>query len=164
MLRLSVLSAFLLVACFAWVGCSGSELTSLQGQELKGDPPPFCIPKQETCNGKDDDCDGRVDEGIRRHTCTNACGSGFISCLGGAWTSCSAGSGNTEYCDNQDNDCDGKIDENITRACSTICGAGTQTCQAGDWMFCTARIPTEEGNQADGIDNDCDGRIDEGLL
>lgn len=53
-------------------------------------------PIAETCNGADDDCDGRIDEGVR-----NACGT--------------CGAVPTEVCDGADNDCDGTVDEGLPR-------------------------------------------------
>ncbi len=51
-----------------------------------------CTPSTEVCNGRDDDCDGRIDEGV-----TNACGT--------------CGAVPAEVCDGRDNDCDGQTDE-----------------------------------------------------
>ncbi len=99
----------------------------------------------EICNGLDDDCDGKIDEGL---TCT--------TCVPTA-----------EICDGIDNDCDGKIDEGLTRACGTGACTGVETC---DWSNnphgppdngyggCTAQVPTAE--TCDGLDNDCDGIAD----
>lgn len=48
----------------------------------------------EACNGQDDDCDGKTDDGV-----TNACGQcGVVP---------------TEICNGEDDDCDGSVDENI---------------------------------------------------
>jgi hypothetical protein len=43
---------------------------------------------QETCNARDDDCDGAVD-GLMR-SCSNACGPGSERCSAGLWAQCSA--------------------------------------------------------------------------
>jgi hypothetical protein len=42
----------------------------------------------ETCNNRDDDCDGVVD-GLRR-ACNNSCGDGMETCTKGIWTGCTA--------------------------------------------------------------------------
>lgn len=42
----------------------------------------------ETCNNRDDDCDGVVD-GISR-ACSNACGEGMETCSRGVWAGCTA--------------------------------------------------------------------------
>lgn len=42
----------------------------------------------ETCNNRDDDCDGVVDSEAR--VCTNACGEGMETCTRGVWGGCTA--------------------------------------------------------------------------
>ncbi|MBP9203634.1 MAG: hypothetical protein KBG28_06715 [Kofleriaceae bacterium] len=91
----------------------------------------------ETCDGEDDDCDGRVDE--------NAC----------------VGCGSVEQCNNLDDDCDTLIDEGLNRACGTdvgACTAGNEVCVTGAWQGCTATGPFTE--VCNGTDDDCDNVID----
>ena len=113
----------------------------------------------EVCDGKDNDCDGKVDG--HQQTCTSACGSGTQTCSQGSWGACSAPQPKTEVCDGQDNDCDGYVDESLTQACSSKCGRGTETCVGGQWKNCDAPLPKTE--VCDGKDNDCDGQTDENL-
>ncbi len=112
----------------------------------------------EICNGRDDDCDGIIDEDIHRE-CKSVCGVGTEICHKGKWSKCNAPEAQTEVCDGHDNDCDGQVDEELTRDCSNACGKGTQACINGDWSTCSAPRPQLE--VCDGKDNDCDGEIDE---
>ena len=107
----------------------------------------------EVCDNDDDDCDGRIDEGV-----TNSCGTcGDVS----------------ELCDGRDNDCDGVTDEGVTNRCG---GCGTlpiEVCNLDD-DDCDGRVDEGVQNACGGCgptdleacdcnDNDCDSRIDEGL-
>ena len=156
-----------------WGGCTGQVL-----------------PEIEICDGVDNDCDGRADEGLR-----NSCGDCAPEPI--------------EVCDGVDNDCDGTIDELVTLPCGMcpgtegavevcgngfddncngfvdedcacseedeacypgppatrgvgLCAAGTRPC------YVTAESPALcEGavlpsiELCDGEDNDCDGIVDE---
>ncbi|MBI4981304.1 hypothetical protein HZC30_07175 [Candidatus Woesearchaeota archaeon] len=95
----------------------------------------------ESCNGIDDNCDGKAD-GITE-SCSSACGTGTKTCTLGQWSGCSASLPQPETCDNKDNDCDGQVDEGVKNACGT-CGA----------------VPEEI---CDSKDNDCDGIADNGF-
>ena len=74
--------------------------------------------KGDTCNGKDDDCDGYVDNGYveKGMQCTVAgatgpCANGtYTACVGGKLT-CTAPKPAPEICNKQDDDCDGQVDE-----------------------------------------------------
>ncbi|TNE43632.1 MAG: VWA domain-containing protein [Deltaproteobacteria bacterium] len=125
-------------------------------------------PVAELCNGKDDDCDGSIDENWSKKgsSCTVGIGectrTGKWVCNGpGSGIECSVqpGAPKAETCNNKDDDCDGSIDENLTQTCTTKCESGTETCNAGTWINCTARQPTPE--TCNGQDDDCDGSIDE---
>ena len=109
-------------------------------------------PVAEVCNGLDDNCNGRIDEGV-----TNLCGE--------------CGQAPTEVCDGEDNDCDGLTDEGVQNACGgcgpvprEVCDGRDNDCDGltdegllNDCGEC-GPTPTEV---CDGADNDCDGLVDE---
>ncbi|TNE49879.1 MAG: hypothetical protein EP343_10110 [Deltaproteobacteria bacterium] len=117
-------------------------------------------PQPEICDGKDNDCNGVVDDGLIR-ACQTKCGNGTERCVAGNWAACSARTPTTETCNDQDDDCNGQVDDNLSRVCSTACGKGKESCVRGKWVFCDAQKP--EAETCDGKDNDCNGQIDDGL-
>ncbi len=104
----------------------------------------------EYCDGKDNDCDGQVDEGLGTVAYEDWDGDGFgdastVCCACDEAHSASVGGdcddddasvypGAVEVCNGVDDDCNGVVDDGITAA--EVC---------------------------DGVDNDCDGQVDEGF-
>lgn len=122
----------------------------------------------ETCNRLDDDCDGQVDEGLRR-TCRSICGTGTETCSNGSWLNCNARRPTAERCNGVDDDCDGQVDENWSTK-NDICYAGVGNCRRSGRMVCnsgqngvvcSARAASPQPERCNGQDDDCDGRIDE---
>jgi hypothetical protein len=131
-----------------------------------------CTPTgDELCNLRDDDCDGRTDEGNPESggSCgsgVGACVEGVLNCIGGALACTGGTSPTTELCNGIDDDCDGDLDENNPeggRACGSAEGAcvpGREECLGGTLVCTGAVVATPELCNA--IDDDCDGTIDDG--
>ncbi|MEM1009204.1 MAG: MopE-related protein, partial [Myxococcota bacterium] len=100
---------------------------------------------QEVCNGKDDDCDGRVDnvpqsqtllarrcptyDGPKGTENVGVCSAGDQLCEGGTWGKCVRQvKPSPELCNNKDDDCDGKIDniKGSAQALSRSCYEGPE--------------------------------------
>lgn len=86
--------------------CFGTETCTESG--FTGCTAP--IPLPEDCNGKDDDCDGLVDEDLGTQECTVGACIGEMHCEGIDGWVCEAPEPDPETCDYLDNDCDGIVD------------------------------------------------------
>ena len=136
---------------------------------------PFEGATPETCDGKDNNCDGQTDEGLLQE-CVTACGKGIESCKNGQWADCSAPPVENETCDGKDNDCNGQTDDGIScnctvpdaKACGTDegeCAPGVQNCVAGTWGPCGGNDWVDAvAESCNNKDDDCDGETDEGLV
>ncbi len=120
--------------CVAGAGGVGSTWGACAGQVL---------PAREVCNGLDDDCNGRVDDGVGC-TCvagmTRSCYSGLMGtqgvgpCRGGTQACLAGGTGwatcvgertpSAELCNMIDDDCNGRVDDN------PACTPPSATCPA----------------------------------
>jgi hypothetical protein len=131
----------------------------------------------ETCDGKDNDCDGETDEYEETtQICTTACGSGVQVCTGGVYGPCSARQPTAEVCDYFDNNCNGQTDEGFPDV-GTNCEAGVGGCRSLGYKICDPNDPNRticnavagtpqleglsyEDTCYDGVDNDCDNNTD----
>ena len=114
---------------------------------------------EEICDGKDNDCDGAVDEDFPQlnTACTDGnlgicAGTGTLECdIGGTGTVCSITTPGqvprTETCNGLDDNCDGTVDEGNPgggAVCDTgqagECAVGTVTCETGT-LTCKANAP-----------------------
>ncbi len=105
------------------------------------------LPRQEECNGEDDDCNGVIDdaEKLVAPPCEKRLGVcfGAVKRCGGAqgWLPCTTEDyqrvdlsylaedvEGKAHCDGKDNDCDGQIDEGCTGGCVT---GSVKTCYSG---------------------------------
>ncbi|HOH77101.1 MAG TPA: putative metal-binding motif-containing protein [Myxococcota bacterium] len=163
--------------------CDGSKVTcSYEGV-------PGWNAAEWMCDGKDNNCDGRTDEGFLHEglsiglPCLGAgsCGPGIVECDdSGFSTRCSSNPGASgdrsmpEVCDGLDNDCDGLTDNGMSwkgvplgERCDGEgeCGIGKVECLADRTASCsTMKGGSHEQIQeesCDNLDNDCDGRTDE---
>ena len=132
----------------------------------------------ETCDSKDNDCDGRVDEEIAAKPCGSStqgvCHMGEQKCVGGQWSPCVGSVEPTaEVCDPDglDEDCNGSSNERCmctpgkTQECGKaggICTKGTQTCSVeGTWDPDCKDAIMPQSEICDGQkDEDCDGLQD----
>ncbi len=113
----------------------------------------------ETCDGRDNNCDGEADEVSAVPLAT--CGVGQCARTGTTCdpSSCVPGSPLPEICDGIDNDCDGLPDDGLALA---TCGEGACFTQ-GTSCLPSSCIPLVGSDEVwDAVDNDCDGDVDEG--
>jgi Notch 1 len=124
---------------------------------------PLVTGTSEICNVMDDDCDGRVDEGLDCHPCVpvgEICNNADDDCDGVADKICRCSNDITARCDGVGNDCGTGtcVCTDLTKQCGTGSCVGIETCESGIFTGCTAQTPTTE--ICNGRDDDCDGLCD----
>jgi len=134
----------------------------------------------ERCNGKDDDCDGVIDDGANAEELfPDPDGDGFYGVTPGASVigclplagyanqpgDCAADDptrypGAEEICNLFDDDCDGRVDEYVRPRCGVgWCEREGPSCDAAD---CVPGTPRAE--RCNLLDDDCNGEVDDGDL
>ena len=134
----------------------------------------------ERCNGKDDNCNGQIDENTTPELLyPDPDGDGYyganpgasvVGCLPLAGYADQPGDcaptdgtkfpGAVEVCNYFDDNCDGRIDENVRPHCGLgRCEKESPTCDLKD---CYPPAPIDE--VCNGLDDNCDGTVDEGDL
>ena len=150
--------------------CGGSNQFGFCSGEVKPLP-------AEICNGLDDDCDNKIDEGTGGASCDTACGVGVTVCSNGT-ISCSATQASDDStCDNKDDDCDNIIDEdwkctnNPDAMGKCACGAGQvcagfEACEGGQ-VVCKGDPNAGDPNATEVCncaDDNCNNQVDEGTV
>lgn len=155
---------------------SGSG-TSSGGNGGSGGSGGACIPLEEVCDGKDNDCDSDVDEGCpcidgQTQLCYSGpdgtqgvgpCSAGQQACdPSGTWGPCvgEIKPKPKELCNFVDDDCNGVPDDLGTTTCGAgACQVTVATCENGKLTTCVPKLATLE--VCDGIDNNCNQLVDE---
>jgi hypothetical protein len=135
----------------------------------------------ETCNNKDDSCDGKTDEGCDDDKDGHCDGTMSVdsAAISGDGTPCKDGvktadcndndksvnSGATEVCDAVDNNCNGQTDEgcdddNDLSCDSTMTVASGAKCTAGDCNDKDPAINPAAKDVCNQVDDNCDSKVD----
>jgi hypothetical protein len=132
----------------------------------------------ELCNGRDDNCNGSIDETFT--TLGQACSVGVGTCTRqgslicnsaqtGVVCSVAAGSPTTEICNSLDDNCNGSVDETFTtlgQACSVGVGVcarqGSNICNSTmNGVTCSVSPGTPGTEVCNSLDDNCNGSVDE---
>jgi Notch-like protein len=133
-----------------------------------------CVPSPEICDGKDNNCDGLVDNSAidAGGTCggisVGECKPGINVCQGGGIICVGAVGPTAEICNGADDDCDGVIDDTpvgVGQSCGSNvgeCQFGAQSCIGGVIVCVGGKGPSLEVCNIK--DDDCDGVPDDSTI
>ena len=167
---------------------SDEYVSSATSGDCNDNDPNINPAKAEICDGKDNNCNNQIDEGVllvfykdsdkdgytdgtTKVSCSKPSDEYVSSATSGDCddTDSSKNPGKTEICDGKDNDCDGQTDEgfSVGQSCTAGVGecarTGQYVCKAdGSGTECNAVAGTPTTEICYGKDNDCDGQTDEG--
>ena len=144
--------------------CEHTVQNCVDGQDNLCDP--LAGSAGESCDDKDNDCDGEVDEDLGQLACGQGeCFHVVQACLDGEQQVCDPTEGSLpEECDGLDNDCDGQPDDGLG---TVTCGLGECThtifnCVNGELQDCDP-LEGKADETCDLKDNNCNGQVDEEL-
>ena len=122
-----------------------------------------CV-EEESCDGADQNCDGRIDESFPEsgQPCLTGrlgdCAAGTQICTVGTLACLQTAMPGGEQCNGRDDDCDGAADEIFDfTSDESNCGGCAQSCDAGTSCLTSQ---CQESVCDDGADNDLDGQTD----
>ena len=153
--------------------CKDGQVACIGGKEVCYDD---AVPKDELCNGVDDDCDTETDEGFvgLGLACDGAdadkCKDGKNICAAdGKSVVCGDDAAAiAELCNGKDETCDGAIDETFTTLGEACDGSDEDKCKDGKLVCAKSGTGVECNDDAasvaelcNGKDDDCDGFTDE---
>jgi putative metal-binding protein len=99
------------------------------------------LPKEETCNLADDDCNGKVDDvpSVKNAPAIGWCTSPACEDAGDAAITC------------------------FTASAQGICGAGSLQCGPGGTLVCQPFVAKGTDEVCNGVDDDCNGMVDDNI-